>query len=294
MLFMNFEYPSYLYVKEQRTKSVASPYNFIAIGDSRTQSSFMPLKFDDENINSINFALGGSSPINGYYTIKNYLKLHKKPNYILMGYSPPIISAPFFYGPTTVKFGYLEDHQYEEISSNAINLDDNKIIGSVNYYDYKIYTGMYIEDLINGITDRRWSRNKKAWDKLQISKGHRFAAIEPGSSELSSETHFETFVPTKIVNHYIEKILIEAKENDIQVFWFNNPINTESFDILPPQYRSEFEAYLNNLSEKFDLKVLNKPYSMESKNFGDHDHVFKGAPEVTQTIKTEFLKALDK
>ncbi|MEZ5759497.1 MAG: hypothetical protein R3D86_14850 [Emcibacteraceae bacterium] len=293
MLYLNFEYPSYLYVYEKIRDVNDKPYNFIAIGDSRTQSSFMPEIFDDENLNSINFALGGASPITGYYTIKNYLKYHEKPDYILMGYSPPILTGPYFYEANTVKFGFLEDEQYEEIAENAEKLDDNSIIGPVKYYDYKIYTGMYIQDLINGLLERRWQRNHVAWDNLLKSKGHRFAAVEPGSSELSSETGFKEFIPSKVVRYYVEKTLEEASENNIQVFWFNNPINTESFEALSPDYKREFEQYMKSLSDNYDLKILNSLYAMDSKNFGDHNHVYLGAEEVTRTIKTDFLQAVN-
>lgn len=293
MLFMNIEYPGWTDVQQRISPSNTSDYNFIAFGDSRLKSSFLPKLFDDENINSVNFALGGSTPIEGYYTFQKYLNSHRKPEYLLLGYSPALLTSPYFYKANTVKFGFLKDDEYEEVARLAKELNDDDIIGSINYRDYKLYTGKYLTDLINGMFEYRWRKNKIAYQYLQTSKGQNYAAIGNQSTDLSSETKLEKFVPSKLINAYLERILTEAKRLNIKVFWYSNPINNLSYQKMSKDIKVDYRNYLETLSAKYGLIILNELYSMDANNFGDADHVYLGAPEVTQNIKKEFLSEIN-
>ncbi len=291
MYYMNFDYPSWEHVSEYVDKTSQEKFNVVALGDSRTKSSFIPHDFDDERFNSINLALSGTSPIEGYYTLKKYLIHNAKPDYILIGYAPPMLTNPYFY-LNTVKFRFLEDEEYEEIERLAVELDDNKIIGAVDYLDYKYYTGKYISDFINGITEMRWNVNMMSEKMLRESKGHQFSATGNGSTDPSRESQQDGFVSSALVKEYFIRLLDLANDNGIETYWFTNPITQISVDALPEGYEKAYHSYLETLSNEHRVIILSGINTMAPEKFGDRDHLYTGAEEFTAQLKQQLLERL--
>ena len=58
-------------------------------------------------INSINLSVGGGTPIEGYYTLLEYLKNNKKPLYILLSYGPFHFEQADWFWTRNVRFDFL-------------------------------------------------------------------------------------------------------------------------------------------------------------------------------------------
>ena len=57
----------------------------IILGDSRTKAGLMPELLSDS---TYNLALGGASPIEGYYSLREYLDNHPAPGTLILCYAP--------------------------------------------------------------------------------------------------------------------------------------------------------------------------------------------------------------
>ncbi len=289
ILFMNIRYPEWAHVIEYVNTSNDPKSNVIAIGDSRTKAGFIARQFDSENYKSINLAMSGASPIEGYFTVKKYIENNGAPEHLIIGYAPPLLTIPYSY-LNTVKYGFLEAEEYEEVLETATRLNDLQIIGDIDYMDYRLYTGKYLTDLINGVLEQRWQINLFAEKMLVQEQGHRYMGRAKGSSQLSYESKQSEFVHSKVINEYFVRTLLLANENNVKVYWYTSPLNQGSVDAMAVGYADAYHEYMRNISDDYGLNILSEINVMPDEKFGDPDHIYLGAPEVTDYIKSRFLE----
>lgn len=290
-LYMNDDYVSWLDVKEKISQRNDQHYNFIVMGDSRAKATFMPNLFDDDFYNSTNLALPASTPIEGYFTLQKYLENNDAPESLLIGYSSLLLATPYFYIGNTVKFRYLDNKDYDQITRTAKVLNDDEIIGAIDPKEYLYFTGKYLTDLYAGLRNMRWQSNKKVAEQLLTSKGHVYGFVHENADGDSTEILLGRFEHSKIIRHYLEKLLALANEHNIDVYWYTYPINRNSYEKLPNEFLASYQAYIDELSQQFGFTVLSEFYPLDAKYFGDPDHLYSGAPMVTGMIKEEFIKA---
>ncbi len=294
MLYMNAEYPMWVNVKNRMNSSIANGFNFIYIGDSRAKAGFIPSKFDTDSVNSINLALGGSTPIEGYYTLRNYLSHNHTPEYLLMSYAPFHISQQDTYWQRTAKFNFLEDKDYSDIQEVTLALNDKTTLGVKDkYLNYKTLVGKYLSDFLRGISQQRWLSNNHVLKYLETSKGHYYFGKKLGATGLNSEAKTTSFKPSKLINYYLEKTIKLAKENRIKVFWYTMPFNESSFNATPATFRKEYNQFIENLQDKYGITVLNSLYHLKNTKFSDPSHLYMGINEVTKDIKIKFHNKLN-
>ncbi len=289
ILYMNTEYPIWLDVKIKSTSDTQKDYNFILLGDSRAKAGFIPKVFDSETMNSVNLSISGSTPIEGYYILKKYLKYNIAPKHLLLSYSPAYLSGHGTYWQRTVKFNFLDYQDYREISSQMKTLNDEKVLGNDNYLKYLFFTGKYLTEFKNGILGKRWESNQETLNYLSQSKGHFYFGTASYAPGLNDETHMSHFLPSPLINYYLEELLKLAAHKNIKIYWFTMPFNETSYVALKKGFKENYDDYIHKLSTKYNIKVLNELYYLEDSNFGDPSHLFSGSKDVSKKIK-EILK----
>lgn len=289
MFYMNIEYAMWHYASERTHSENDEKFNVVALGDSKMKSAFLPETFDDDQFNSVNLALGGSSIVSGYYTFKTYLDNNEAPDYLVLGYSPTLLAYMPFYQFRTVRFQYLEDHEYDEIAATSKRVDNHKTLGEGDYLDYKIYTGKYFTEFLNGITELRYFGNVYMLDLLEKSKGHNYWGTAEFSDFVSEETTLKEFEPSPFINVYLERMLELAEEKGVKVYWYTLPVNRPTMENLGPAYVDAYHEHMKNIEQNFEINVLSEIHAVDNSYFGDAHHVYRGAPMVTQSIKDAML-----
>ncbi len=287
ILYLDQEYPMWLQVKNIINNTTSNKIDLMIIGDSRAKAGFIP---NELKIKSINLSLGGASPIEGFFTLKKYLKNNPKPTHIIFSYTPTHLANDSYYWSRTVPFEFLMDSNYKEIELLAHKMNEKPIIkNNKRYTDYK-YPKSYASSFKNGIIGRRWLKNKIVLKKCQISKGHYYFGIKNGDNGLNKETSQSKFKKSKLQEYYFNKLLTLAKSNYIKLYYYNMPFNKSSFSKVNNNYINEYNTYINKLSVKYNMKQCNNIFYMENSNFGDASHLFKGAKYNTFKIYECILK----
>lgn len=289
-LYMNIEYPMWDNVKKIINSKKDNDYNFITIGDSRAKVGFKSNLFDDNQINSINLSVGGGTPIEGYYTLFEYLKNNKKPLYILLSYGPFHLEQADCFWTRNVRFDFLKYDQLKDIISiSKVIENDNTTLGNhEKLIDYKIKPYKYFKEFTTGLLERRWNTNKDIYSLLLNSKGHFYFGRQDYSNELNSEATKNSFIPSKVLNYYLEEIIKLAYINNIQVYYYTMPFNESSYLKMNKEYKSQYDNYINNLGFKYNMKILNNLDYLTNDNFGDPSHLYKGVEQVTLDIRNKF------
>lgn len=289
MLYMNQEYPMWIDVQNKMNHNVGDGFNFVCIGDSRAKVGFRPNKFDTEFINSVNLALGGGTPIEGYYILKNYLSNNHTPKYLLISYAPFHISEQDGYWKRTARFNFLEDKDYNDIHDISLVLNDKTTLGEDEYLNYKIYPGKYLTEFTKGILHQRWKINRETLKYLQTSKGHHYFGKRLKATGLNQESKQTSFKPSRLINYYLEKMIELAIKNKIKVLWYSMPFNASSFHATSTLFKNEYNQYITNLVDKYKITALNTLFYLDNTKFSDPSHLYMGIDDVTEDIKIKLL-----
>ncbi len=280
MLYMEPEYPMWKEVKDRINKKSNVSVNLVMLGDSRAKAGFKPTLLN--NINAINLSLGGATPVEGYFTINNYLKNNPKPDKVVLSYTPTHLESDNAWLVRTVPFDFLSNKEYEEVEKMEYQLNKVYINKSYTYYKNPFVYGNYF---INGLKEKRWIKNKIFYNECKKFKGYHWFGRGNISNGFNDETRRKTkFNYSKLHNYYLEKILKLLTEKQIEIYYYTMPFNKSSFDVIKKEYINGYISYINSLSKKYNIKICNIPFYMSNDNFGDPSHLFKGVNKNTYKI----------
>ena len=285
-IYMSEEWPIWSDVKNKINKKSKKKYNLIMLGDSRAKSALIPNIIQDKKVLSL--AIGGATPIEGYFTLKKYLENNPKPEFIIISYAPFHFVIQDSFWDRTVKYNFLKYNEYNEIIRISRNLELNaETLGKENkIIDYFIYTPKYFRDFYSGIYHRRWIKNKNKMRKLALSNGHIFYGKNNSSDGLFFEARGDqlVFEPSALINYYFEKLLDLANEEEIKTVYYSMPFNNTSYSTINREFIDNHNEYLDKKSLKSNLFILNYLNKLPNSDFGDASHLYNGSNKVTRDI----------
>lgn len=279
--YMDAEYPMWLEVKQVVNTKTDNKFDLIVLGDSRAKAGFIPNQL---SIKSLNLSLGGTTPIEGYYTLKKYLENNPAPNKLVLSYTAIHLGHKIYYWSRTVPFLYLNDSEYQEIEALAEILKEEPIMKTgKSYTDYK-FPKVYGSSFKNGIIGRRWRENKIMYSECLLAHGHHYFGTAPFSHGLNNESKKMNFVNSNLHDYYLQRLLKLARMKHIKLYYYIMPYNEESFTHTDKQYIDGYTNYIKNLSSKYNMKMCDQPFHMSDDNFGDPSHLYRGAKKTTSLI----------
>ena len=273
------EYPMWKYNEDVvRTKN-SVVQKILAIGDSRMKAAFKPSLFNE---NMMNLSLGGGTPIEGYYTLQNYLLTNPKPENIIISYSPFHLVMQDTFWHRSVRYKYLKKSEYSEIIGYARVLNDDTL-GELHRWKYYLTPNPYLRSISKGLRKKRWKNYEPVYNSLIIEKGHSYFGKNAGSSALNTETQFDEFRHSKLIDFYLKKLIKLAAENNITIFWYTVPFNNSSCEAINDKFRQEYDKYVYSL-EKTGVNVIRGISCVSDSSFGDSSHLYSGVEMETRKI----------
>jgi len=282
LVYESREYPMWIHVKNLINTQSEIKQKMILIGDSRAKAGFEPVLSKD---NTLNLTVGGSTPIDGYYTLLTFLENNPEPESLVLSYSPLHLTHAVYFWERTVKYNFLPDNQLDEITGNLLKYNDSGIGTKNQLWKYKFLISMYISSVAEGIKKKRWVINKKVKYDLVGSKGHAYFGIRNGTDSLNGEVkEANDFQQSELIHYYFVKLIELAKSKSIKVFWYTMPFNQSSCEKVSPDLVKNFNKYIDRIEIETDINVIKKIQCMDNKYFGDGSHVFSGSKITTNDI----------
>lgn len=276
--------------KKQKANSKLDVDVFI-VGNSRANAGFIPDEFKGHS--SVNLAVGGSTPIIGYYTIKRYLAHNKPPKVVIMSYSPDYFIDPAeYFWQGALKTHFLDFHEILEVADKARELGECepfiKSGGGCTRSDiYKYYLDLRNfggEISIIGIV-KKYKENMARFKGLEESKGHFYYGEKSAWHGNFSEVQWKDFSLSPLNAYYMHKISSMAKQYGFTVVLYAMPHNISSDKNLNKNFLDKYMAFHDTLESQYGIIPLNRPYAMPDEAFGDASHLYRGAKEVTHDIR---------
>jgi hypothetical protein len=282
MLYMDREYPMWLYTKNMATTKSNKKYNLLAVGDSRLKAGFIPV--NNNLTSSLNLSLGGGTPIEGYYTLSKYLLNNPAPNHLVLSYVPGHLLSFSNYWKRTIPFDFITAKEHDEIMNRALQYNESALLSKTREYaDYK-YPNTYASNFKNGIVGARWLINDSVLKKIQLSNGHYFFGTNDFANGLSGDAFRKEFKPLPLQTYYFIELIKLAKKNKIKLHFYYMPYNQSTFEKLAPNFVKQFKSFIETISKKHNMKICNDFFYMSNDKFGDPSHLYHGAKENTEMV----------
>jgi len=296
MNFMNLEYPMWQYQKDIISGELGrgNP-GILILGDSRTMAGVIPSMLSSD---ARSLSVGGSSPVESYYMLRNYLKNHKKPETIFLSFSPFHFEKNSFFWERTVKFKLLSISEEIEILQRSRELNDYVVAGNkpillgyskallyrMNFFYY------YLTDIRAGKIYSRRSSNIAKFNEMDRDLGFTRYGTKQSSGGLGFELEQEKFTLSALFDYYMRELLDLCKAEGIMVIYETLPVNEDTFKAVTENYVSDYRDYIKRLKRDYAEFIIDDGfYNYTNDYFGDPNHLNKrGSERLTLYLKDKY------
>lgn len=291
MWYMDEEYAMYRQQKDYVTKN-QDANRVLIIGDSRTKAGFIPDELSDS---CYNLALGGTTPIEGYYTLKEYLEHHPAPECVVIAYAPMHYMDVDALWTRNIYFHVMNREDTAELFQIAAGCQNNENILIENYrLEYAMYRfympNKYCTALKNAAFIGRHGANVSKYRQMTLERGHNFFGLANGSGDVNGEAKEADFISSDVITIYMQKIFDLCSERGIRVVVEQLPMNETSRSILTEDFKSHYRQYMDELAiANPTVQIFGDFYMYPNDYFGDADHLNQvGASAYCQFMKERY------
>ena len=297
MYYLDDEYAMYRQQKDYVTGQLnTEDARILILGDSRTKAGFQPgLLWED----TYNIALGGGTPIEGYYSLKEYLQHHKAPEAVVMAYAPMHYMDVDTLWTRSVYFHTLSEADFRDLTARALAFEDTENILIENYKTeylmYKYYMpNKYATALKKSAFVGRYEKTKQKYDTMVELAGYSTYGTAEQSGDINGEAKVSDFAASDILTWYLEETFLLCEEHGIQVVLEQTPMNETSYGILTPEFKQHYRSYMQALVQKYpDVEIYPDFYCYPNDCFGDADHLNSHGVKVFDEFLIKKYEKLD-
>ena len=298
MYYLDEEYAMYRQQKDYVTGKLnidEKEVRVLILGDSRTKAGFRPdLLWDG----AYNIALGGATPIEGYYSLKEYLEHHGAPEAVVIAYAPMHYMDVDTLWTRSVYFHTLSEDDFHDLTKRAEEFEDTKNIRIENfeleYWMHKLYMpNKYATALKKSAFVMRHEKTSKKYDIMVEFKGYSTYGTAEQSGDINGEAKVSDFADSDIITWYLEEMFGLCREQGIKVVLEQAPMNETSYRILTPEFKASYRSYMFRIAtEHPDILIYPDFYCYPNDCFGDADHLNAHGVEVYDAFLMEKYRDL--
>lgn len=285
--FADEEGPYYIWNKETTNMTHEKRYDIIILGDSTANASYLPTVLSDS---CLNLALGGGTPMENYYTLKEWLDHNASPKVCYISFADGHLTdeetefwtfwhrCVFFH-----RYGLEEELQ---MLIDAIHYQEGNTITSGQFLDLLEFEfgfpNRYMTAIVNAKFDGRKTFNLDAKQNVETQGGVYLA--KTGEFTAEYERSYDSFSPAPLLDIYYHKLIALCLDNDIQVRILKLPLpENTSFS---EEYETEFNNYYNDVKKTFPKVTVDWIGNYPQNDFYDSAHMnYHGALQFSTEIK---------
>lgn len=282
--FVDDEAPYFLWNREMVNNHHEEFYDTIILGDSTANAAYEPAVLSD---GTINLALGGITPIDSYYILKNWLANNQAPKVCYISHFDAHFSIEAWFWKR-VMFTHLHHaDQNIVIMRDALKYKDPNICTENWLEDFVSYQlclpDKYMTSIINAHVNQRYEANLAAQMNASLHSGR---YMKKGTEEYAGEAEvYRSFTVAPLIDAYYRRLIELCIENGIQVRIVKLPVSeTYSYS---DEYVKEFAGYYAALKEEFPEITVDWIKNYEWNMFADKSHLNShGALQFSTELKS--------
>ncbi len=285
MYLKDASYSYWQYTRKNSAENKPQSIDVMILGDSRAQAAINPLQFHQAEV--FNYALGGATPVVGYYTLKHFLEKNRSPKKILLSYSVSVLSTSgerIVYRKRMLPYFYISFSEHRQVYRYMLN--ENSLfydVRSFSYYIKQINPFVYMKNISLDKLRHNKATNNSVKDYVGQHRGHLLFGQNLSSAALNFEAKNKKPIEISKVNWiYLEKLVRLANENNTKIYWYSMPFIQASCDVIKSK---NLQQGLTEKLKDYGVITLTTEQCLPNNYFGDANHVNKqGAFYVTKDV----------
>lgn len=291
MRFYDGEYPFY----EQNRDTIYEKDGYsrvLILGDSVAKMAWRPSEISDDVYNC---ALGGVSPVEEYYFLKNYLQHNEAPAYLIYTQHITHFVGLDCFWTRGVYFHWLSASEVLDIFAAERSVGDNAVFADDGLLDiplYYTYSPLYYSTaFFKGLLSSRQPYNEETYARVQNERG--WSTLGNGNLEdleLNRIVNFSSFDYSKVIDLYLRKIIDLCGEHGIQFIYQSHPLSERTYDHVDPDMVSGYEAYMSDLQRDYpDAIIHGELFAYDDALYSDSVHLsVEGAALFSNAMKEKY------
>jgi hypothetical protein len=279
------EVPYYLWNKKICSETQDKYYDVLIIGDSCANASYAPEVLSDS---VLNLALGGTTPVENYYVLKEYLDNNLAPKVVYMSFGDWHLKEEGSFYTRILYTHRFSLSELIEIMERAKYYNEQSIITDTYIEDFVSYEfslpNIYLKSIIDGNINRLPIANINAFNLCDLHKG-RYGSNNVAENSNTDIATYVAFKITPLFEDYYKKIIELCEDNDIVIRIVKLP-KDENVEYTE-NYENDFYTYYDQLKIEYpNLTVDWIKGGYGHYYFADNDHANnRGARKFSEIIK---------
>lgn len=284
LAFMDEEAPYYMWNKKTANTAQEKTYDTVILGDSVANAAYVPEILSDT---TINLALGGTTPVESYYVLRDWLDNNQAPEVCYISFMDHHLYEEDCFWKRIMYSHRFKTGQVAEILKKAVQHNEDSIIHENFMMDFISYglrlPNKYITSLMNAGFNQRYEENTAGLQLTELHRG-RYIVRSLWEGTVPEGIVFSEFRVAPMFDEYYRKTIQLCLENRIQVRIVKLPLpEGEEFT---EEYIREFNEYYGTLKNSFPGITVDWFPSYEKKGFCDAAHMNSyGALQFSKEIR---------
>lgn len=231
----------------------------VILGDSRIGAAVDPTRL---SVKATNFALAGAGTVEMYYVLKKALQCQDFPKHVVLSWTYlHLRTADFDFWSRAARSGMLRYSDFRDIERTSRDIGDFDLYKSrpkdglssfVRDYLYSIYfPPFYFNDFIASWGFTRYPINAVRFSRILATRGHLTYGDKAVDHSVTDDAKFETFVPSPLMDHYLNSILDMLAQRNVRVDLVVTPINETTDKKMSPEVRRALSDYASGKARAY-------------------------------------------
>ena len=288
MYYLDEEYPYEAWNKNFCQTDHNGSVDVLILGDSVVNASILPEYLSD---GTYNLSLGGTTPVEAYYILKEYLEYNEAPEVCYIGFADVgYITDQNLYTRTLYfhRFSYEDEKELFSIAEDY-NAESILIDGYLDEWkQYRFWSpSKYLPALFNGGFNARYETNMANYQAIDEHKGSYLSLTDAYELE-AEEIEYTSFPVNEYYDYYMKRLLDLCVDNGITPRVLMVPMRPNI--VCTMDYIADCYKYLVKLQEYCpEMTYYYRPEGFGYEDFADVWHMnWNGAVKYTQLIKETY------
>ena len=267
------------------------------LGDSVFKAAVLP---EEIAPNAYNLALGGATPLEMYYSLRDYFAVHPAPQAVFLAFSPVHYMDMESYHTRNFYFHFLGARDAIASQLFVFQRDDTPwrerpglLVWDVAYLSR---VPMMYYRTIRSSELHRDGGNREEYGRVASARGHKYFGLTNDwlASYQTYEVFQRPFVPLESLHDYLVAMIRLCQERGVPVFVLQDPMQPLDYAVISQSgYLADYEAYMDRVAEETGVPVEREIPVYDVSFFGDFQHVNEqGAMRYSHWVRTRYGEVL--
>ena len=263
-------------------------YETVILGDSSANAAYLPEYLSE---GTINLALGGTTVIENYYVLSNWLETHEAPKTVYVSFMDYHMLYDNMFYERTVYSHLLRPEQEREILNEAIVCGEENIAvpdARTRLFCYdRCLPNYYLPALLNSGFNGRLESNRKNYDAIALHRGA-YIGLTADMYHDTDPNVYDSYAVSELFDRYYRRLLALCADHSIRLRIVSLPKTGNS--VLTEEYRNSRDDYYRELVSQYDNAFYDaRTDTLPTRCFHDWEHVnLYGAAEWSRRIKQRY------